>query len=160
MAPRTPTKKTERREYGTVKRMRFFQAWDLKDEADGVGTITKLPGVNIPTSTGRSWLKLRDLIGDQALRSQRKSSSILGRKAKVSASDIDRLTNQNESIHEKGWTEQAKTIENRLSKRTLQRHIHVAGAQRFKKRHQTPISKKNQPLRRQYGQDHEKKDNL
>lgn len=84
--------------------MRFFQAWDLKDEADSVGIITSLPRINIPTLTGRSWLKQRNLIRDAALRSQRKSSSILGRKPKVLALDIKRLINQDDPIHEKGWT--------------------------------------------------------
>lgn len=137
--------------------MRFFQAWDCKNEADGVGTIAYLPEINIPTSTARSWLKLRELIGDAAFRSQRKSSCIIGRPTKVSASDLTRLTNQDDPIHEKGWQEQANSCPGKPSAKTLQRHVYNAGARRFKKRYQKQISQANRPKRVEYGKEHEKK---
>lgn len=157
MAPRTPKRKTERREYDTTKRMKFFQAWDQKNEEDGVGTVAHLPGIGVPTSTARSWLKTRDLMGDEAFRMQRKTSSMLGRPAKVSASDLKRLTNQDDPIHEKGWQEQADSCAGKPSAKTLQRHINNAGARRFKKRYQKAISKSNRPKRVTYGKEHEKK---
>ena len=132
MAPTTPQKPYKRHEYDTTKRTRFFHAFNNKENEQGVGTIAHLPSIDIPTSTARLWIKQRDKLGDLALRSQRKTSSTLGRPPKVSASDLKRLT----------------LLPNKPSARTLQKHANRAGVRRFKKPYQTKISEKNQALRR------------
>jgi hypothetical protein len=53
MPPSTPKKTTKRREYDTIKRTRFFDAFDAKRIDQGVGEIAYLPNINIPTSTAR-----------------------------------------------------------------------------------------------------------
>ncbi len=157
MAPSTPKKRAKRREYNTPKRVQFFYAFDHKENSEGVGTVAHLPEINIPTSTARLWLKQREKLGSEALKSQRRSSSILGRPPKVSESDLCHITDQNDPIHEKGWETQAKSLLKQPAPRTLQRYANQAGAKRFKKPYQTKISKKNQSLRSIYGQKHENK---
>jgi hypothetical protein len=107
MAPTTPVSKPKRHEYNTLKRTHFFHAFDSKENEQGVGAIAHLPAISIPTSIARRWLQEREVLGEAAFRSQRKAGSTISRPSKESASDLHRLTNQNEPIYEKGWQEQA-----------------------------------------------------
>lgn len=102
MAPKTPQRKTERREHDTTKRMRFFQAWEDRNPEDGVKTIANLPGIRVPPGTARGWLKTLEYMGEEAFRTQRKRSNLIGRPTKVSAQDLKRLTDQNNPKHEYG----------------------------------------------------------
>jgi hypothetical protein len=156
MAPATPKRKTKRREYNTIKRTRFFDAFDSRNPGQGVGQIAKLPKINIPPSTARLWIKERDKLGNLALRSQRNRSSILGRRTKVSEQDLEHLIDQSNPLHEKSYTEQAKELPNRPSERTLHRHYASINASRFKKPFTTEVSSKNKQKRVEYGQKHEK----
>ena len=57
MAPTTPKKrdiKTDRREYDTIKRNRFFDTFDSKQNDQTIGDIARLPAINIPPSTART----------------------------------------------------------------------------------------------------------
>ena len=92
-----------------------------------------------------------------ALRRTRKQSFRLGRKSKVSASDIIKLTNQEDPIHEEPYEIQAQTLPGQPSARTLQSHAARLGARRFKKRYTTEISARNKSIRIQYGKTHENK---
>jgi hypothetical protein len=156
MAPSTPPKSPKWREYDTIKRSRFFDAFDSKENSTSLGEIARLPEINIPPSTARTWLKKREILGDQARRRTRKTSSRLGRKSKVSAADLKKLTNQNDPIHEEPYEKQANTLDTQPSGRTLQRHAAQDGARRFKKPYTSEISKKNKPIRVKYGVKHEK----
>jgi hypothetical protein len=156
MAPTTPPKNTQRSEHDTIKRAHFFDAFDSKENATSVGEIARLPQINIAPSTARTWLKKREILGDQAIRRTRKTSSRLGRKPKVSASDLQYLTNQDDPIHEEPYKIQASTLATKPAARTLQRHAAQDGARRFKKPYTTEISQKNKSLRVDYGTDHDK----
>jgi hypothetical protein len=79
----------------------------------------------------------------------------MGRPAKVSASDLERLTNQQDPIHEEPYEIQAKTLDKQPSARTLQAHASQAGAKRFKKRYTTEVSQQNKSIRVEYGKKHE-----
>jgi hypothetical protein len=155
MAPSTPQKTRVRHEYNTIDRTRFFNAFDLKKPSHGVGFVCHLPEVDIPSPTGRRWLKQRENIGSKAYRSQRKNSSNIGRKRKVSASDLERLTDQNNPEHEFSYDEQAKLLPAKPSARTLIRACVSIDAYRYKKPYVTEVSDKNRPLRVAYGQEHE-----
>jgi hypothetical protein len=61
----------------------FFSALDSKSEDQGVGEIGRLPEIDIPASTARRWIKERERLGEEALRTTRKASSTLGKKPKV-----------------------------------------------------------------------------
>ena len=79
----------------------------------------------------------------------------MGRPSKVSASDLQRLTNQEDLIHEEPYEIQAKTLDGQPSARTLQAHASRAGARRFKKRYTTEVSRQNKSIRVEYGKKHE-----
>jgi hypothetical protein len=64
MAPTTPPQSPKWREHNTVKRCRFFDAYDFKENATSLGEICRIPEINIPPSTARTWLKKRENLGD------------------------------------------------------------------------------------------------
>ncbi|KAH8749406.1 hypothetical protein F5882DRAFT_82402 [Hyaloscypha sp. PMI_1271] len=66
----------------TIKKGRFFNAWDTRDSTDTLGAICK--ATDTTQITARRWLKQREQIGSPALRRTRKLSNRLGRKSKVS----------------------------------------------------------------------------
>ncbi|KAF1988676.1 hypothetical protein K402DRAFT_391902, partial [Aulographum hederae CBS 113979] len=156
MDPSTPPHSPQWREHDTIKRARFFDAYDNKENATSLGEICRQPDIDLPPSTARTWLKKRELLGDQALRRTRKINSRLGRKSKVSASDLEKITNQKDPIHEEPYENQAKTLDGKPSARTLQHHTAQDGARRFKKPSSSEISKKNKAVRVEYGQVYEK----
>jgi hypothetical protein len=157
MTPLTPLNSPKRQEYDTTRRARFFDAWDAKENDAGVGQICRKLDFKLPPSTARRWIKERDIQGSPAIRRTRKQASRLGRKSKVSASDLERLTNQQDPIHKEPYEIQAETLPGEPSARTLQAHATQAGAKRFKKRYTTEISAKNKPIRVEYGKTHENK---
>jgi hypothetical protein len=83
IAPSTPPESPQWREYDTIKRSRFFDAFDSKENSTSLGEIARLLEISIPPSTARTWLKKREILGDQARRRTRKTSSKLERKSKV-----------------------------------------------------------------------------
>jgi hypothetical protein len=155
MAPSTPKRKTKRREYDTIQRTRFFDAFDSKQIDQGVGAIAHRSDINIPASTARLWLKEREQHGDLARRSRRKTSSILGRKSKVSAADLERITNQADPIHNLHYIKQAKLLPNKPSERTLRRHCANIDAHRFKEQCVSEVSNANKLKRMKYGKEHQ-----
>ena len=87
MHPSTPSKKRSRatsvdRVPDTIKRSRFFEAWDSRQEGESLRSF--VDHYPIARSTASDWLKLRDEIGDAAYRTTRRRSDKLGRKSKVS----------------------------------------------------------------------------
>jgi hypothetical protein len=155
MAPSTPPTSPKRGEFNTIQRARFFNAFDSKENDAGLARVCKTLDFHLPPSTARRWLKERDIQGSPALRRTRKQSFRLGRKSKVSASDIIKLTNQQDPIHEEPYEIQAQTLPSQPSARTLQSHAARLGARRFKKRYTTEISARNKSIRIQYGKTHE-----
>jgi len=110
MAPSTPIKQAKRHEWSTIKRVRFFDALKSKK---------KEPGDRYNCKTARDWYpSFYSAIMAKAVRRKRrrstqdhqKSSSILGRKAKVSAADLDRLTDQLNPEHEIHCKDQAELL--------------------------------------------------
>ena len=128
MAPSTPPGTPASYEYDTIRRTRFFNAFDSAKIGASVGSIARLPHVNIPPSTARRWLKQREKLGNEAFRRTRRRSSILGRRSMVSASVLDTITNQEDPIHEKSYADQVAELELPCKPRTLQHHAAMAGA--------------------------------
>ncbi|OCK73366.1 hypothetical protein K432DRAFT_3676 [Lepidopterella palustris CBS 459.81] len=93
MPPSTPPSSLKCREHDTIKRCRFFDAYNAKENAMSLGEIARLPEINIPPLIARTWLKKREIPGDQARRRTRKTSSRLRRKSKVSILDLKGLIN-------------------------------------------------------------------
>jgi NAD(P)-dependent dehydrogenase (short-subunit alcohol dehydrogenase family) len=103
MAPTTPQKPYKRHEYDTINRHLFFNAFDSKSSLQGVAAIAHYPSLNIPPSTARRWLKECSEKGDLALRRSRRTSTI--------STDLARITDQNDRIHEKGYEEQVEELQ-------------------------------------------------
>lgn len=157
MAPSTPDRSPARSEFNTIQRTRFYHIYDSKEKDTSLGEVCKQLDFKLLPTTARSWIRKRENLGSLALRRTRKLSARLGRKSKVSASDLQTVTNQQDPIHEEPYERQAQTLKNKPSAYTLQRHANQDGARRFKKRYTSEISKTNKPIRVQYGQKHEKK---
>jgi hypothetical protein len=92
MPPSTPPRKTSRREYDTIKRGRFFNAFDSKAPSTSLGEICRRPEIDIPPSTARIWIRIREILGSPALRRTRRIAAIPGPKPLVSASDLETIT--------------------------------------------------------------------
>jgi hypothetical protein len=156
MAPSTPKRKTKRREYDTIQHTRFFNAFNSKEIDQGISEIARLQDINIPASTARLWLKQREQYSDAAQRSIRKTSSILGRKSKVSTADLKRITNQADPIHNLPYTKQAELLPNKPTEYTLRRHYANINTHHFKKPFISKVSNTNKPKRVKYSEEHEK----
>jgi hypothetical protein len=110
MAPPTPSRKTLRHEYDTIKRCRFFNVFDTKAPSTSLREICRRPDISIPPPTARSWLKKREILGSPALRRTRRIGSKPGTKPLVSAAVIEIITDQKNPIHEKSYTEQVEIL--------------------------------------------------
>jgi hypothetical protein len=88
IAPTTPPTSPKGREYNTIKRARFFYAYDNKNDIVSLKEIASRPNINIPRSTARTWLKKRDMLRDLTIRRIRRTGNTLGRKSKVSTLDL------------------------------------------------------------------------
>ncbi|KAG9244089.1 hypothetical protein BJ878DRAFT_86711 [Calycina marina] len=100
MATPTTPKSPKRSEYDTIKLARFFDAFGSKENDTSIGQIHQSLDFTLPPGTARGWLSKRDLLGSPAFRDSRKLASRLGRKTKVSASDIAKVRNSNDPLHE------------------------------------------------------------
>jgi hypothetical protein len=98
MTPSTPLNSPKRQEYDTIRRARFFNAWDAKENHISVGQICRKLDFKLPPSTARRWIKERNIQGSPAIRRTRKQSSRLGRKPIVSVADLERLINQQDPV--------------------------------------------------------------
>ena len=84
--PKTPNKRKRKSEHpvpDTIKRARFFEAFDTRERGQSLREFVKEYPGRVPLSTADRWLCLRDEIGDTAYRTTRKRSHKLGRKSRV-----------------------------------------------------------------------------
>jgi hypothetical protein len=86
----------------------------------------------------------------------RKTSSILGRKSKVSAADLKHITNQADPIYNLPYTKQAKLLPNKPAERTLRRYCANINARYFKKLFVSEVSDTNKPKRVKYSEEYKK----
>ena len=95
----------------------------------GVSQICRKLDFNPTPSTARYWLRQRDIQGSLATREDEKATQLgwEGR-PKYLASNLQRLTNQQDLIHKEPYEIQAKTLDRQPSTRTLQAHASQAGA--------------------------------
>lgn len=156
--PHTPERAIKRREYDTIRKSRFFEAFDSRENSDSLRQICKKPDINIPPPTGRRWLKERDYLGDQAYRKTRKISTRLGRKYTVDTVTLDDVLRKDHPLNTKPYETIVKELHLPIKPRTLQHNFAVRkGARRYKKPRIKGISQKNHVERVQYGQEHRDK---
>jgi len=155
--PHTPPRKIKRVEFDTLRKTRFFTAFDAKKSEDSLAGICRQPDINIPPSTARFWLQQRESIGSPAFRRTRKLSSRLGRNFTLCESVLDELLGENHPLNEKPYATQVEELHLPVAPRTLQWNFsRRKGARRYKKPYTKEISEKNKQQRLKYGEEHQK----
>lgn len=79
--PSTPDNTEIIREADTIKKSRFYQAWDEREEGESQTAIAARIGTS--QTTVSRWLKERTQIGSPAYRKTRRRLEQLGRRSKV-----------------------------------------------------------------------------
>ncbi|KAF1813427.1 hypothetical protein P152DRAFT_319002 [Eremomyces bilateralis CBS 781.70] len=103
------TENPNRFEYNTVRKTRFFDAYNaLPKRSSFNNSFCKRDGIEIPPSTGRTWLNIQcKEYGRAAYRKTRKLSTRLGQPSRISDSDIHRLLNPSNPLRYQWYDEQA-----------------------------------------------------
>jgi hypothetical protein len=153
--PHTPPRDLEQKEFDTIKRSRFFRAFDTKQKGDSLAGICKQPDISIAPSTGRKWLKQRETLGSPAKRRTRKISTRIGRPTKVSEEVLDRVIDPNDPLNDKPYETIIEELGLNISAHAFQQAVTKRrGAKRYKKPKSKGISKINKKKRVKYGQEH------
>jgi hypothetical protein len=105
--PRTPTK-PKRREYGTVRRARFFDAYFKKQKRTSLGQICRRKGIKILTSTARTWIRKHEILGSPSIRYIRGSSKQLGRPKKLDVKQLLPILDLSYPSHDLRYPQMAK----------------------------------------------------
>jgi hypothetical protein len=109
-SPHTPERYSKRREYDTIRKTRFYNAFDSKRIDDPLGQIYKRSDINISPSTAKTWLRKREIIGSPAYRKIRKTSKRLGRKYILSTPIFDDLLRHDHPLNCKFYATQVKEL--------------------------------------------------
>lgn len=158
MDPQTTPVLRKRKEFDTPKRARFFGAFDNKNDPRSIREICKDPQIGIHESTGRKWLKLRDLIESPAFRRTRKLSKRLGRPYTINPEELQPFLSPTHPYHDSSYETIVRDFDIPIQPRTLQAEFKACyNAKRYKKLNTKGISKKNKGLRVRYGWEHKGK---
>ncbi|KAL2038036.1 hypothetical protein N7G274_009256 [Stereocaulon virgatum] len=141
------------READTVKRTRFFDAFDARSKDESILSICK--DLQVTTPTARRWLRQRNLIGQTAYRRTRKISLRLGRPFSVSQNQLEMLISPSQNpVRNQTYEAQLDYHNIPLSKRGLQRTLtrRANGSRRYKQTYIGKlISQTNRQKRLEYG---------
>lgn len=157
--PSTPKRrhtKTDRREYDTLKKARFFDAFDRR-KLEGKTAKQIYREKDVPKRTAENWLRIRKELGSKAERHTRKLSDKLGRKGKLSPELCKWLCTIENKYRDWPLEAQIEKHDLKVHFRTLQRSLrkHISNARMHKKPRVKRIFKKNKGLRVEYGAEHE-----
>lgn len=151
-----PPGPSEGHEADTVKKCRFYDAWDKDHNEKSIRQICREIGTS--EGTGRLWNKQRESLGSLAYRSLRKRSTKLGRPSKVTKSMCKMLVDPAKNpVRDQLYEAQIKHHHLPVGKRQLQRKLkeHTNGGQRYKCAFvKKVVLKKNRKERMEYGQEH------
>ena len=143
----------------TIKKSRFFQAWDERGSQETMHAICQAIGTTSPT--GRRWLHERDQLGSKAYRRTRKLSHRLGRKSAVSDETCKMLVSPSRNpVSDQLYEAQIAYFHLPIKKRQLQTRLKQStnGGQRYKQAYiQKEILDKNRRLRTNYSKEHKDK---
>ena len=151
----TPAKPIKRREFDTIKRGKFFNAYDNRSPSDSLAGICHRADINIPPPTARFWLKQRETLGSPALRRTRKISARLGRPFTLLESQLEELEDPKHPLHKAPYETIIKELNLPISAHRLQQNCSKRrGAKRFKNLRSKAISPWNKEKRVVYGHNH------
>ena len=155
--PETP-KKPVRIEYDTIRRARFFNAYDDPQRRVSLRAICRRKDIDISASTGTKWLQKRAELGSPAIRKTRRLSTRLGRPNIVNDATVKAILQPSHPLNSEPYETIIEAENLSIQPRSLQASIKRRfNAKRFKKRRTTAISSKNRRERVQYGKEHKKK---
>jgi hypothetical protein len=131
--PSTPMKPRKRKEYDTIKKARFFDAYD--DRKPGVSLRTVADEYTPSFSTAQRWLNERAKLGSLALRRTRKLIKRLGPSPRVSLNTYKILVSPSRNpVRDQQYEAQIVFHSLLIKRRTLQKRLklYIKGGQRYK----------------------------
>jgi hypothetical protein len=118
----TPDRLIRHREYDTVEKTRFFNAYDNRDQSQSERAF--FDDSPIDRTTGRAWLRKRELLGDIAYRRDRPQSEILGRKEIIPPEQYQVLVSPSQNpVRDQLYEAQLEYHHLPISVRTLRRGL-------------------------------------
>jgi hypothetical protein len=155
----TPISDLNGKEADTIRKSRFFEAYDRRGPNETISQIGHQFGLETPTS--KKYLKARKDYGTAAYRRTRPRSTKLGRRPKVSDERIRMLVDHTQNpVRHLPLDRQIAHHQLGISVRTLQRRLRqvTRNAQMFKPVIiNKKISTRNKGKREEYGQEHQEK---
>ena len=153
--PRTPPSNLTPGEADTIKKSRFFNAYDAQNGDKSLLSIAKAQ--NIPYSTAHYWLRQRHQLGSPAYRHTRQLARRLGRPSRVTKSDVKRVLRAPKEVRTQPMPAQLAIHKINISERQMTRKIkeysrngYMHKAAYFK----DELSPQNEADRVKYGQMH------
>jgi hypothetical protein len=127
-----PSSKPKRRELNTVRKSRFYEAFDERHTSESTRPICQSEGIS--ESTGRYLLKQRDMLGDKAYRRTRQKAEKLDGIEKVSHETNRMLISSENPVRDQPYEVQIEYYILPIKKRGLQAGLkrHIKGGRRFK----------------------------
>ncbi|OAG38184.1 hypothetical protein AYO21_07644 [Fonsecaea monophora] len=152
----TPDRGLNTGDYDTVKKTRFFEAWDARQPGQSLRSITQAH--RIDKKTGSNWLQQRLEIGSPAYRRTRPQSQILGRPSKIEKRQIQTLLSPSKNPYRNDpYEAQIAYFDLRVSARQLRRRLTqlTKNAQLYKAvYYKDELSKETEKTRVEYGKRH------
>ena len=103
MSPSSVRNRRNKTEPDTVRRTRFFDAFDKEFPATSLAELCRRDEPAIHPSTGRKWLQQRKSLGRDAYRRTRPQSGGLGRPLILREETLDELLDSNDEAHNKPY---------------------------------------------------------
>jgi hypothetical protein len=156
--PTTPTRAIKRKEADTVKKSRFFEAYDSRTRGeDSLESLATKHG--IAKRTAYKWLKKRQIQGSPAYRKTRKLSKRLGRQPKLINDQLQRLLSPSNPVRNQHYEHQIEHFGLSCGIRTLQIALRDRAnhARRYKSVRIKQLSNSNKEKRKKYGKEHQEK---
>ena len=152
----TPIETSKSKEHNTIKKVRFFDAYDAKDPGESM--VALATRCDIPRSTAIRWVQQRELDGLSTYRRKRKLSNRLGRPSKVSPELCRKLCDPAQNpVRDQHLEAQISYFDVPVKKQQLRKKLkqHTNKGQKYKQAFiKKQISNKNQGERSQYGERH------
>ena len=156
--PVTPNRANKRQEHDTVKKSRFFEAYDSQTRGEqSLQSLASQQGIT--KSTAHDWLRKRQIQGSPAYRRSRKFSKRLGRQPKLTDEQLQRLLSPSNPVRNQHYAHQIEYFGLSCSIRTLQITLQnrTNHTRRYKSVQVKQLSKNNKEKRKKYDQEHQNK---
>lgn len=152
-----PPNETIAREASTIKKTRFFDAFDARFQNESTRSICR--DLKVDPKTGRRWLQQRREIGQKAYRRTRNTSLRLGRPFSVTEKELQMLISPSKNpVRNQAYEAQIAYHKIPLRKRALQQNLthRTSGSRRYKQAYVSKIlSQKTREKRVKFGQKHQ-----